>query len=199
MRYVVSVPPGYDGSDGHPLVLALHPGERFPWVGGAFLEEMVLPALYYQTDAFFVAPDTPSPSWSDPSSEQAVVELIRHLMAENAIDPRRVLVMGFSTGGEGAWVLSSRHRELFTAAIVLAASSGDGPVNALAPVPTYVIHSRQDAVTSFEDAAATVEALEALHRSVRFEPLDGVGHFDLEAYIEPLQRGMRWVSERWSD
>lgn len=200
MRYAVSVPRGYDGRQPVPLVLALHPGgERFPYVGGAFMEQVVLPGFYYELDAIIIAPDAQGPSWADPATEQAVLALVRRIMTDQAIDARRVLVTGFSMGGRGTWSLSARHPDLFTGAIVMAGSTGGTPAADLARIPTYVIHSREDDVVPFRPAEAVVRDLERLDRPVAFEAIDGAGHFDMGSYIEPLQRGIRWMVNRWND
>ncbi len=199
MRYAVSVPRGYDGRAPVPLVLALHPGgDRFPYIGGAFMEQVILPALYYDLDAIVIAPDAPGQSWTDDTSEQAVLALVRRIMRDQAIDARRVLVAGFSMGGRGTWTMSARHPDLFTGAIVMAGSTGDTPVADLGRIPTYVIHSREDDVVPFRPAERTARELEGLGRTVHFDPIDGAGHFDMGSYVEPLQRGVRWILDRWS-
>jgi pimeloyl-ACP methyl ester carboxylesterase len=79
----------------------------------------------------------------------------------------------------------------------MAASTGDDPIERLGTIPTYVIHSRDDEVVPFEPAERNARALEKLGRPVRFEALEGIGHFQMGGYIDSLQRGVRWVTERW--
>jgi len=81
----------------------------------------------------------------------------------------------------------------------MAGSTGDQPVESLAHVPTYVIHSRDDEVVPFRPAETTVRELDRLDRTVRFEAIDGAGHFDMGSYVEPLQRAARWIVDRWND
>ena len=78
--------------------------------------------------------------------------LIAKVRQEYAVDPARMLVMGFSMGGRGTWYMASRHSDVFTGAIPVAASAGDEPVDRLARIPTYIIHSRDDQVVPFEPA-----------------------------------------------
>jgi predicted peptidase len=119
------------------------------------------------------------------------------VLGEFAIDRRRVLVVGFSLGGRGAWYLSARHPDRFTAAIVMAGRSEE-PLADLAKIPTYVIHSRNDQVVPFDQAETRVRALEGMGRPVRFDPLAGVSHHDMGGYLPALQRGGRWLRERWA-
>jgi predicted peptidase len=196
--YGISIPPGYTSREPRPLVLALHPGgERTPYYGLSFMRGIVSPALM-ELGAIIVAPDCPTRAWSDPEAERAVMALLESVMKEYAIDRRRVLVTGFSLGGRGTWFMSSRHADFFTGAIPIAGSSGEEPLDRLGRIPTYVIHSRNDQVVPFDPDQRTTQQLEKLGRTVRFEALEGLGHYEMGGYIDALARAGRWVAERWS-
>ena len=196
--YGISIPPGYTSREPRPLVLALHPGgERTPYYGLSFMRGIVSPALK-DLGAIIVAPDCPTRAWSDPAAERAVMALLDSVMKEYAIDRRRVLVTGFSLGGRGTWFMSSRHADFFTAAIPIAGSSGDEPLDRLGRIPTYVIHSRNDQVVPFVPDERTTRQLEKLGRVVRFEALEGLGHYEMGGYVDALARAGRWVAERWN-
>ena len=196
ITYGISVPPDYSPNDPRPLILALHPGGRMPYYGSSFMRGVVLPGLG-KLGAIVVALDCPASSWNDPVSDRAVMALLRKVQDEYAIDRRRVLVTGFSMGGRGTWYLASRHPELFTAAIPMAASTGGEPLERLATMPTYVIHSRDDQVVPFAPAEQSARALEKLGREIRFVELNGVGHHDMSGYVEPLKAAGLWLAERW--
>jgi len=71
LLYGRSIPAGYDPSRPRPLVLALHPGgPRTPFYGDQFMRQIVLPALA-ALDPIVVAPDCPTPAWSDPVRRKA--------------------------------------------------------------------------------------------------------------------------------
>jgi predicted peptidase len=197
MRYALTLPRGYSPRTARPLVLALHPGgPRFPGYGGAFAQQVVAPGLS-DLGAIIVAPDVPTRAWTDPIAERAVLALVRRVLADFNIDRSRVLVAGFSLGGRGTWFLSSRHPDLFTAAIVMAGSPGDDPVDRLARIPTFVIHSRDDEVVPFAPAARIAGELKALGRTIEFEALDELTHYQMGGYVDSLERAGRWVAERW--
>jgi predicted peptidase len=197
MRYAVSIPRGYTPRTKRPLVLALHPGgERFPYYGGAFLEQVVAPAVA-GLGAILIAPDCPTNAWTDPAAERAVMALLRDVLANYDIDRRRILVTGFSLGGRGAWYLASRHSDIFTAAIPIAGSPGDLPLERLADIPTYVIHSRNDEVVPFEGSQLVVDGLRQLGRQVEFEPLSGITHFQMGGYVDALRRAGAWIATEW--
>ncbi|MCC7009559.1 MAG: alpha/beta fold hydrolase [Acidobacteria bacterium] len=196
LRYALSLPPKGGPRSGRPLVLALHPGgPRFPYYGAAFVEQVVGPAVA-PLDAVIVAPDCPANAWTDPAAERAVLALVDHVMGEVAIDRRRVIVVGFSMGARGAWFLSARHAAVVTGAVIAAGSPGDQPIDTLAPVPTYVVHSRDDEVVPFAPTERAVRDLQRLKREIRFEALTGLRHYDTAKYIESIARGIRWVLGR---
>lgn len=197
VTYGLAVPGDYDPRRPRPLVLALHPGGgESPFYGDSFMRNIFLPGLH-ELAPIMIAPDVVSRSWTEPRSERAVLALIAAISKEFAVDQRRIAVVGFSMGAAGAWHLSARHPELFTAAIIMAGRSED-PVAALARMPTYVIHSRTDDVVPFAQALERVTALERMGRVVKFEALPNVGHFAMADYLPALERAGRWVTEEWN-
>jgi predicted peptidase len=198
MLYAVSIPRGYDAGRPAPLALVLHPGgERTRYYGSAFMRSLTEPALS-DLRAVMVAPDCPTNSWTDPGADQAVMALLQDTLAHYAIDRRRVLVTGFSLGGRGTWFMAAHHPDLFTAAIPMAAPTGDDP-ETLGTMPTYVIHSRADQVVPFAPAEANAQRLAAMGRSVYFEGLYDYGHFEMGRYVDALKRAGRWVTARWGE
>lgn len=197
VRYGLAVPGDYDASRPRPLVVALHPGGGgAPFYGDGFMRSIFLPGLGELTP-IMIAPDAPGGRWTDARAEQTVMALVTATLDEFAIDERRVLVVGFSLGGGGAWYLSARHADRFTAAIVMAGRTQE-PLADLARIPTYVIHSRDDQVVPFDQAEERARALERMERPVTFDPLAEVGHYQMGGYLPALRRGARWVIERWA-
>ena len=196
--YAISMPKRYDANHPVPLVLVLHPGgQRMRYYGAAYTRLLVEPALR-DLQPIILAPDCPWPSWGDPTAEKMVMTLVDETMRGYAIDRTRVLVTGFSMGGSGTWFMASRHPGVFTAAIPMAASTGDLLADTLALQPTYVIHSRDDEVVPFIPAEKNARELERQGRTIKFEAVDGLKHFEMVRYLEPLRRAGNWVRERWS-
>jgi predicted peptidase len=197
VTFGISVPHGYEAGNPRPLVVALHPGgARVAYYGSRFLQQVVLPGLG-ELGAVVVAPDCPARSWTDPAADQAVMALVEQVRKEYAIDPRKILVAGFSMGGRGTWFMSSRHADLFTGAIVMAGPVGDEPLENRSRIPTYVIHSRDDLVVPFAPAEQAARQLATMGRPIKFEELRGPGHSDMGGYVDALRRGGLWIAEAW--
>ena len=176
LRYALSLPAGYEASDGtpRPLVLALR-----PW------------------GAVMVAPDVPDRSWTTERSEQAIMELLHHVFEAYAIDRERVLITGFSMGGRGTWHNAALHPELFTAAIVMAGSPEGVDLEALSSTPLYLIHSPDDEVVPFEPVESAYRDLAARGHPVQFQALPGASHYQMGSYAEALADAGTWVGQRW--
>jgi predicted peptidase len=198
LLYGLSVPDNYKASQPRALIVALHPGgARMPYYGRAYARSIVEPAAA-ELGAIIVAPDCPSAAWTDEAADTAVMALVDRVTHDYTIDRRRILIVGFSMGGRGTWFMASHHPKLFTAAIPMAASTGSDPVESLATMPTYIIHSRRDQVVPFAPAERNAQELARLGRVVQFEALTEPTHFEMGAYVPALRRAMAWVNAQWN-
>src|SRR5262249_7037327 len=179
-----------------PVVLALHPAGSALYYGARFLHFVVQPGLQ-DLDAIMIAPDCPSRSWNDPVSESSVMELLQHVLETYPVDRRRILITGFSMGGRGTWYFAARHPDIFTAAIPMASSADGQPLDRLALMPTYIIHSRDDQVVPFAPMDRTASQLAQVGRVVKFEALSGLGHYEMNLYVDALRRAGQWVRDHW--
>jgi polyhydroxybutyrate depolymerase len=115
-RYLVHAPPGYQGKETHPLVIAFHgsPGvaEEMPLLtklnevadANGFL--VVYPRHMYDTEVVAALLDHLGPKWN--------------------IDPKRVHAAGFSRGGSFVYELAERFPERFGSVAPVSASGGTG-------------------------------------------------------------------------
>ena len=193
MTYAVSIPRGYDPQKTHPLVLALHPGgPRTAYYGAMFMQQIVARGVA-DLAPIIVAPDCPSKWWSGSGSGARGAGARRECARRYAVDRKRILVAGFSMGGRGTWFFASQHPELFTASIPMAECTRDQPLDRMAKMPTYIIHSRDDEVVPFEPSERAAAELKRLGGRVEFEALDGVGHFQItgERAPRPVQGAER--------
>jgi predicted peptidase len=204
IRYALSVPPGYDGSEALPMILALHYG----WggdgppprgYGEGHMRLLVEPALR-DLGAIIVAPDCPAPArrWSEPEAERAVMELVDEIRSEYRIDGDRVLVTGFSLGGNGSWFYATHHPDLFSAAIPMAGWAQSEWLEKLNDLPMYVIHARSDEVVPLAAAEEAVAAAEAKGVPVALVVVEKLTHYDTASYVTYLRDAVPWIQRIWS-
>jgi predicted peptidase len=195
VNYTIQVPSSYDGKTPAPLVLALHYGydgaKPAPYTGKGMIE--AFRSGLSDLNAIVLAPDALGGSWTDKKNEQAAVWLTKSAMKTYAIDSKKVVVTGFSLGGEGAWFLGSRHQDLFTGAIPVAAPTAGG--NVAWKIPVYVIHSDKDEVVSYRSAKKHAEAVQGKGAKVEFKTVAGLTHYNTAAYGAYLADAVKWLQE----
>lgn len=196
-RYTLVVPQGYDGKAPVPLVVALHFGGNVtPFYGGTLLDALVRPALH-DLGAVLVAPDSLGGDWTAAKNEEAVVRLTRDVMASYAIDPKRVLLTGFSMGGGGTWYLGGRHPDLFTAAVPVAGPPAGEEADW--KIPAYVIHSRTDDVVPLGPTRRRAEALKARGLDVELKVVNDLSHYETARYVPLLREAVPWLNRVWGE
>ena len=196
LNYTVEVPAGYDDKTPAPLVLALHYGydgsKPKPFTGKGMID--AFRSGLAPLNAVVIAPDALGGDWTSASNEKAAVWLTKSAMKTYPIDPKRVVLTGFSMGGEGAWFIGSRHQDLFTAAVPVAAPVAGGTDW---KIPVYVIHSDKDNVVPSGRAKSHAEALKGKGAKVQFETVTGVGHYKTGAYAPYVGNAVRWLQAEW--
>ncbi len=196
-RYTIAFPTGYSENTPVPLILALHfAGHGTPFYGRMILEELVKPALG-DLGGLIVAPDCTSDSWSNPQSEADVLALLDYVSNNFAVDPERVVVTGYSMGGNGTWYLAARNPGRFSAALVLSGWPPDEVGLVDWQVPSYVIHSRQDELMPLEPTRFAVTALAEKGVEIELMVLDGITHFETFRFIDPLRSVVPWIEQVW--
>jgi predicted peptidase len=198
MRYAIAMPsdPGPAADEPRPLVLALHPGGREQYYGSWFMQTIVEPALR-GWEAVIVAPDVPDESWATERSERAVLALLDQILAAHAIDRDRILITGFSMGGRGSWYLASRNPERFTGVIVMATGPAREPVESLASMPLYIIHSPDDEVVPYAPVEELAVQLAGRGYPVQMMRLPGATHGMMGDYVGPLRAAGDWMWAQW--
>jgi predicted peptidase len=220
VRYTLALPDNLDPDRATPLVLALHyawgDGDLPTYFGMTFLLRLVAPALE-ELGAIIVAPDCPERDWHHPRSQRAIWAILEAVQSEYEIDVDRRLIVGFSLGGTGTWYIAAEHPDTFTAAIAIATAPTVAPGDttfrteyrrlmdggtvlwreSLAATPFFVIHSHDDQLIPFAPIARAVDSLTAWGAPIQFMAIDGPGHYDIEAYIEPMSAAVPWVRHLW--
>lgn len=195
VKYSIAIPANYTGDTPVPLILALHYGYdgSVPDAHtGADMIEVFRTGL--EGFGIFIAPDVVGGDWTDSRNEQAAVWLVQSAMKTYAIDPKRMIITGYSMGGEGTWYIGSRHQDVFTGAIPVAA-----PVAGSTEwkIPIYVIHSQDDEVVSHASAKRHAEAIKSNGGKLEFKSISGLTHYDTPSYANHVGEGVRWLEAEW--
>ena len=194
IRYAISIPPGYAPAARVPLVLALHFGGDPVGAGRSMLDILVQPALA-ELGAIIVAPDSVEGGWDSPQNERAVIALLEAVLRTYSVDPRKVIVTGFSMGGSGTWHWANKFPERFSAAIPMAGRpTGEASTWR---VPVFAVHSRDDERVPIGPAQKQIEELKQLGKNAEIVVLNGLAHYETARYVEGLRHAIPWVKDLW--
>ena len=193
--FTLFLPPGFDAAREHDLLLALH---------GSGVDEVRFVETegraFGGTGAIVAGPRGRHPSdWWLGASEDDALDVARTVRA--LLPVGRMIPLGFSMGGYGAWRLAFRHPEEVAAAVVLSGSPspllGGGPDDDVrgwaAPslrVPVLVLHARDDRAVPPGPTEELVARLRRAGRPVTLLLLESGGHggYDAAATAVPWLR-----------
>jgi poly(3-hydroxybutyrate) depolymerase len=137
------------------------------------------------------APAAPRPAASPPTAqdferaEQDVLFVTDLVAKEYNADPRRIYLMGNSSGGSAVWAYTAKYPQRWTAIAPSAAPLDDAsfPYERLKKVPVLVIHGDKDTVMVFDASKAMVDHAKAQGVNATWLPVAGGAHTD--AWAQP--------------
>jgi len=164
-RYLIHVPPGYDGSTKTPLVLLFH------GLGGspqAVIDTTSMDTLADKNNAILVAPlargritewDFRTPI-SEPTSDLAFVrDLVKGVKAEACIDSSRVYAAGFSNGSVLALALACDGTTKFAAYGAVSGPYWSDSCRSSPPASIIYFHGLRDKVVPYAGAKTVIGPL----------------------------------------
>ena len=192
--YAIWIPADYSPEKKVPLILALHFGGEPRGAGRSMIQLLLRPA-FADLGGVVIAPDSIAGRWNSPQNEDAVNALLGAIERTYSIDPRRVVVMGFSMGGAGTWYWADKYPDRFSAAIPLAGS----PTGLVANwrVPVFAIHSRDDQVVPIGPTIQRIADLKAKGVNAQLLEVQGISHYETNRFAAPLREAVPWLKEVW--
>ncbi len=167
LNYLLHFPPDYDENEEYPLLMFLHgAGER-----GTNLDLVKLHGplkeIEHGRDLPFIvlAPQCPeNVMWF--RFEEALFQLLDHVMTTHAVDKNRIYLTGLSMGGYMTWHMASQQPDRFAAALPIC--GGFLPllgypehVCQMKDVPTWAFHGALDPLVNVSETIVLVETLKA--------------------------------------
>jgi predicted esterase len=127
-------------------------------------------------------------------SGRDVLECIEHVKKLYNIDPRRIVLDGFSMGGYGAWRLGLLYPDIFKAVIVRSGAVEPPPPLAGESVLElleedrrnhfFIVHGDSDQAVSVEGARQAVRKMSELGMEFRYEEVEGAAHGGYDEWDE---------------
>lgn len=201
-RYQIYVPRGFNRKQTWPVIVALHGGGEYGSDGMRQTNVGLAPAIRQNPERFpaiVIFPQAKAdgkPGWQTDGGEAAMAALDKTI-EEFKGDPKRVVLTGYSAGGNGTWSLASKHPERFAAIVPVcgfvsnfkgrasavdypALAAGDDPYTEIAKkvasLPILIFHGAKDDVVSPDESRKMFAALKKLGATVNYIELPDANH-----------------------
>jgi pimeloyl-ACP methyl ester carboxylesterase len=155
----MAIPTTYQASKSYALIVCLH---GYGFTGEEYLERW---RARLGEEYLLACPTYPSGAWFTRQAEELVLETIRQVQRQYAVDPNRIFLTGMSNGGIGAWLIGMHHASLFAGIAPMASGLDRVLMPFLANLrntPIYIIHGATDQVMPVELSRSISRELTAL-------------------------------------
>jgi predicted peptidase len=201
-RYQVYVPRGFNKKQKWPMIVALHGGGEYGSDGMRHTNVGLAPAIRRNPEQFpaiVIFPQAKAdgkPGWQLDGGA-ATMAAIDRAVKEFSGDTKRVVLTGYSAGGNGTWSLASRYPEKFAAIVPVCAfvsrftgrasaidypalAPGDDPHAEIAKkvvkLPIWMFHGAKDDVVLPDESRKMFDALKKLGANVQYTELPNANH-----------------------
>ena len=171
------------GQRKYPLVLTLHGRSDETRNGQQVTDWMRTFAKednYRVRPCIIVAPMAVQPGaqegrgWDEPDMPR-VIKLLKHLIQELPVDPKRVYIVGHSMGAFGACHIMGSYPQLFAAGIAVAGVSGPADAADLRGKPFWLFHAADDTAAPIDESRRFAGRLKG-STAFRFTEFASGGH-----------------------
>lgn len=175
LDYLIYLPSGDEVSTGEwPLLIYLH-GGGLAGIGldrmESFINAWVLP-FTQDLPLILLAPVLPD---DGPWRSDDLAALLDQVSTDYPVDQDRLYVVGYSRGGNGAWILGADYGSRF-AAVVPIAGMGVANVCRIKPAAVWIFHGMEDTTVPPETSESMNRSLEGCDADVRLTVYPNVGH-----------------------
>ena len=187
-RFVLGVPESSEALGPRPFVVFLHGG------GGSRgllekLECLVTPA-FATVSPIVVAPEGGRGEWWHAEETSFVLGLTAAAARDWPIQTERVVIMGYSNGGIGAWFFARLYPERFSAAIPMASNH---TIIGESPLPVFAIHGSQDDMFDVSSVRENITSLAGRGFDVQLLVKPRGRHGKPCDYVPELQAAVEWL------
>lgn len=201
-RFQVYIPQEFNRKQKWPMIVALHGGGEYGSDGMRHTNVGLAPAIRRNPERFpaiVIFPQAKAdgkPGWQLDSGEAAMAAVAKAIKEFKA-DPKRVVLTGYSAGGNGTWSLASRYPDRFAAIVPVCAfvsefrgrstpilypalAAGADPHTEIgkrvASIPIWMVHGAKDDVVLPDESRKMFDALKKLGANVQYTELPNANH-----------------------
>uniref|UniRef100_UPI0030FA972B dienelactone hydrolase family protein n=1 Tax=uncultured Wocania sp. TaxID=2834404 RepID=UPI0030FA972B len=111
-------------------------------------------------DAIILSPNSNGKLWPTIENNEQVKTLVDLASTFLPVDTNKIVIHGYSDGGNGSWFFAETQSNIFSASIPMASqyNTTNSGVGRQIPIPVYVIHGQEDALFPVENVENWVNA-----------------------------------------
>jgi thiol-disulfide isomerase/thioredoxin/predicted esterase len=197
-KYVVFVPPTYDGSEPVPAILYLHGSGARGTDGQAQLGHGLAPAIRTRGMDFpflVIFPQArPGENWrADTPGSRRALAILAQTEAEYRIDTERVALSGVSMGGAGTWSLGAADAKRWSALVPICHGGDTATAGKLVGVPCWCFHGAADRMIPPQQSRDMVAAITDAGGRPLYQELADVGHNDCAGRVYAMNALFEWL------
>lgn len=182
-----------------PLIIDLH------GFSGDNTDAHKTTSCYIQTgfsslDGIIISPNAGNNLWEDLINQEQILSLVDLAVTYLPVDASKIVITGYSAGGNGSWFLGESQPNVFSAAIPISSSynTTTGGVSRLMEIPFYVIHGEDDDYFPLQLTQDWVNATISAGSDITFVIAPGLNHFEPCNYAPYIEEAAQWlVNDVW--
>ena len=195
-NFRVIIPEGIDSNSNVPLIMRLHGGARNSSADAHKSTNCLVGPAFENTDAIIISPNSNGELWYDQNNQVQVLALIDLATTYLPIDANKVVIMGYSDGGNGSFFFAQYYTSLFAAAIPMATSYNPVNSNGIVEkidIPIYAIHGSNDQLFPIEVTQGYINQLIDAGTDITFSVAPGLDHYSVCDYLSYLNNAVDWL------
>ncbi len=185
-----------------PLVLSLHGGAANIVPNAHKSTGCMVEPAFEALNAYILSPNSNGFLWYGQNNQVQVLALLDLTKTYLPIDETKVVITGYSDGGNGSWFYAQFYSNLFSAAIPMATSYNPEVSDGVVPkinIPLYVIHGENDELFPLAQTEEWVNQSKNAGSSIEFVVASGLNHYEVCDYVDYLTNASNWLqNEVWS-
>ena len=146
-------------------------------------------------DPIIISPNGGANLWTTFTNQEMVLTLVDLARDYLPVDNNKVVVNGYSNGGNGSWFFAETQASFFSAGIPMAShyNTINNGVGRVIPIPLYVIHGEDDELFPLSDVQNWVQASIDSGSDITLEVAPGLMHIEPCEYVQYLQNAATWL------
>ena len=200
-KFSIIVPEAASDSNKRPLVIRLHGAAQSGSSTAHQSTECLVEPAFEGKEVFILSPNSNGVLWYEQANILQILALSDLVVSNLDIDPAKVVMTGYSDGGNGSWFYSQFYPDLISAAIPMATSYNTKRSNGdliKIDVPLYVIHGSEDDLFPLDITQGFIDESIGAGSDITFVVADGLVHNEPCAYVDELKKAVVWLeTEVW--